>query len=112
MSREYFTGNEGPRDRYGNLLYGLEVSYSILETAVTVGVAAAKLPTTPLTGRKSLTIQNLSSNMLYIGSSTVTAANGIRILPSGSMTIRVSDSVDIYGIASGAGSDVRTLEGS
>lgn len=111
MSGEYYTGNEGPRDSGGKLLYGVEVTTTILETAVSVGISAIKLPTTPLSNRKTLTIQNLSANMLYIGSSTVLTTTGLQIIPRGSITIRVEDNVDIYGIASGAASDCRILEG-
>lgn len=112
MGGEFFTGNEGARDRNGQLLWGAAITREILEQSVTVGaVVAVALPTTPLNARKFMVIQNNSANIVYIGSSTVTSARGYKLLPNAGILLNVEDNVDIYAIASGAGSDVRILEG-
>ncbi|MBI4720823.1 MAG: hypothetical protein HY770_06310 [Chitinivibrionia bacterium] len=72
----------------------------------TVGIAAVEI--VPGRSRRSVIVQNLSTNDVYVGGSGVTTANGIKIIPGASATIYTSASV--YAIASGAGSDVRYLE--
>ena len=75
--------------------------------AVVIGTSAAIIKAANDT-RSNIVIQNLSSNDLYIGGAAVTVANGIKVAAGSSAT--VTHAADIYGIASGAGSDVRYLE--
>ncbi len=84
-----------------------------LITLVNVGSsAAAALPTTPLTDRRFLLVQNLSSVIVWIGfSSGVTASNGIRLPPGGDFHGEYGPSVTVYGrAASGTTNDVRVFE--
>lgn len=66
-------------------------------------------PTTRMRGRRKLLIQNLGAGLLYIGPSTVTAANGLEIAVDAILELDVLDFGNIYGISDGV-SDVRVLE--
>lgn len=77
---------------------------------VTIGAAAALIKAA-VTTRKSILVQNVhASNTLYVGDdSSVTTANGIRLLSGESIEINDYNGA-VYGIASGAGTDVRYFE--
>ena len=66
-------------------------------------------PAERLRGRRQVMIQNLSSDAVYIGDSTVTTANGLRIAQNEILTLNVLDVGDIFVVGDGA-SDVRILE--
>lgn len=89
------------------------VGSKLLQQVVSVTAVATKLPTTPLAGRKTIVIQNLSSNIVYIGSSTVTTTGATRghalDTQYDSIAIDLASNVDLYGIA-GSASDVSVLE--
>lgn len=108
---KWHTGNEGNRNEAGILLYGLIVQESILQQAISVGLTPTKIPTTTLARRKSLWIFNNALNAIFIGSSTVSTADGFPLYPRGVMNIQVEDGIDIYGISSVAGQELRILEG-
>lgn len=111
MSDKTYTGNEGIREQTDNLLWvGLIIRQNLRSSPVTVGTSATKIPTIPLSDRRTIIIQNVSSNIVYIGNSSVAVANGFRIYPRGTMQISIEDSVDVYGIA-GSSSAIRILEG-
>lgn len=75
---------------------------------VTVGTSAV-LVITGAVGREEVTIQNVhASNILYLGTdSSVATTTGLKLLAGESMTVRSGG--PIYGIASGASTDVRYL---
>lgn len=76
--------------------------------AVSIGTSAAVILAAN-TSRANLLVQNLSVNDLYIGvDSGVTVANGIEVPPNGSVLI--THAAAVWGIASGASSDVRYFE--
>lgn len=110
MSRKTFAPNEGVRESDSKLWIGLIATRSIRQQAVTVATSATKIPTTPLSNRRTLLIENESANVVYLGDSTVTTANGFPIYPRQTMQINIEDDIDIYGIASGS-SAIRVLEG-
>lgn len=86
---------------------------AILQQAIVVGTTAVKLPSTPLANRINLVVQNSGSKTVYIGSTTVTnsgATRGPYIEKGGFISLDVAASVDVYGIASGAGGEVLILE--
>ena len=66
-------------------------------------------PTTRLRGRRQLMIQNLGAGLLYVGDSSVTVANGVRVGSGETLTLDVLDVGNIYAISDGV-SDVRVLE--
>lgn len=108
-----FTGIEGSRDSDGELLYGIIIRNTIRQQNITVTTTVVKLPTTPLSKRISLEIFNNSTSgqILYVGDSTVNSTNGRPIYPRSSYLIAIEDDVDIYGIASASGADIRIVEG-
>lgn len=88
-----------------------ELTANIKSTAVSVSTSAVKLPTTVMEGRRSILIyNNHASNILYVGDNNVTTSTGIPIAAASDISIDVTDDVILYGIASGASTDVRILE--
>jgi hypothetical protein len=111
MSGEYFTGNEGNRNKYGNLLPGLLITRSVLQQAVTIGATATAIPTTALSARHSLLIFNNASNPVFLGSASVSTANGYPLYPRGQLLVQIEDGVTLYGISSAGGDEIRCMEG-
>ena len=108
---DFWQGNIGFRDGYGGkLIQTLQVRYGLKSQAVNVGVVATALPTTALGKRRSMLIQNTGTDVVYIGGSDVTTANGFPLYLRGVIRIDVADDVEIFGIAS-ATQAVRLLEG-
>lgn len=60
--------------------------------------------------RESILVQNVhASQVLYLGSdASVTTSNGLKVVAGESVRVRTKG--DIYGIASGAATDVRYFE--
>ena len=114
MSIRVFSPNENIRDTDGTLRWGLVIRKTILQQAITVGTSAVKLPTSALSNRINILIVNNSTGgqILYLGDSTVTTNDGIPLYPRQSIPITIEDSIDIYGVASAAGANIRILEGS
>ena len=83
---------------------------SIKSQAQTITTTAAKVPATPLTGRNTLTIQNLGPKLVYIGDSTVTSSNGLELPVGGIFNVDIADIVDIYALTSVSTSEVRVFE--
>lgn len=81
-------------------------------TTATVGTSEAELAGTPLDGRKSVIIQNVSNNRdVYVrGVTGVSTSNGICIPALASMEFMLGESLNIFAIADGAGADVRIVE--
>ena len=109
-----FSPNENVRDPDGTLRWGMVIRKTLLQQAITVGTGAVKLPTSALSNRINILIFNNSTSgqILYLGDSTVTTVNGFPLYPRASVYITIEDEVDIYGISSAAGADIRLLEGS
>lgn len=66
-----------------------------------------------LTGRRKILIQNVSSGgrTLYIGhDNTVTSADGIRLSAGAAIELELAEGVEIYGISTAAGADIRVAE--
>lgn len=77
------------------------------------GAAATPIPATAQVGRRKILIVNLGSNgTLWLGDNSVTAGNGIPVLPYGSFEETLLDSVVIYGISDSVGvtCDTRVME--
>lgn len=85
---------------------GSNMAYNTVTIGATAGLIKAGLST-----RKSITIQNVhASQDLYLGpNSSVTTANGLKV-PAGQSAIYEDYNGPVYGIASGAGTDVRYEE--
>ena len=109
--QDRFTPNEGFFDgAVGKRSHILLLRNSLLSQAVTVGATATKIPSTPLSLRRSILILNNSDNIIYLGHEGVTTANGYPMNPQDTIKIDISDEVDIYGIST-VNSAVRILEG-
>lgn len=86
---------------------------SVDSTRVTVGATAVALPTTALSNRKRVMVQNISSNDVWIGPSDVTtsgATTGLKVSKGATLEIPAGAGVALYGIAAGAGNDVIVFE--
>lgn len=86
---------------------------SILQEQVTVTGTAAAVPTTPLTGRKSLMIQNAGSSSIWIGSATVTSAGattGIEVPKGGFIELESGPAVSVFAISGGGSVAANVLQ--
>lgn len=91
----------------------LKVSH--VTTVVNVTTVATPLPATPLSGRKVILVQNVSSSVVYLGNASVTA----NTLPTGGYQLRsigdnwkgdFDDNIVVYGIVSAGTVPVLTWE--
>lgn len=82
---------------------------ALVSAATTVGTSATPLPATPASGRRRIVIQNLSDDVVYVGSASVTTATGLEIASRGSLTLPLGSAI-IYGRVATGTADVRTLE--
>lgn len=83
--------------------------------AITVGTSAveAKIGGSRLSARKSLTISNTSTSVIYWGySSGVSVANGTPIYKKQTVEFSIGDNVGIYLISPVAAMEIRVTEGS
>lgn len=94
---------------------GLNVELKV--TTLVVGDTAVALPATALDNRNSISIQNKSSNTIYIGNSDVTAdtvvgtTSGFELLPNGFINFDITDNVVLYGrCETGQSATVKVLE--
>lgn len=95
----------------GSWAIALDTISTWKNTAETVGVAAAEMVATPLTGRTKIEIQNLSGKDMFIGpNNAVTLANGLKVPKGSSYENGLSADVDIWAISADAGLDVRVTE--
>lgn len=77
--------------------------------------AATALPATALDGRRSILVQNLGPNAIYVcASDACDDETGLRVLPGGTLSLDVGDAIGLYCRASTAaqvaGAGVRYLE--
>lgn len=80
---------------------------TLLQTNVSIGTSAAIIKAANTSRTRITVTNNHATNILYVGSSTVTTSDGTPIQPGGS--ISMDTGADVYGIASGASTDVRVL---
>ena len=114
MSRKTWAPNEGLREQSDNECFvGLIIRNNIKQQVLTIGATAVAIPTTTLSKRRTLIIMNNSTGgqILYIGNSSVTTADGFPIYPRATIRFDIEDDVEIYGVASAAGAAIHILEG-
>lgn len=109
-----FNGSTWDRVR-GTTAKGLQVDTScnngLANGAVTVTTSATALPTTPLSNRRRLVIQNNDSSVdMYIGDASVTTSTGMKIPPGWSQAIEAGPTNVIYGIVASGSINARVLE--
>lgn len=83
---------------------------AIASAAFTVGTTEVALPTTALSGREEVIIQNRGPQPIYIGPTGVTTSTGLEIGKRSNVTLALGPSVDVYGISTVAGNNVRVFE--
>lgn len=79
-------------------------STSLLSGQRTISTTATKIPSTTLSGRRSLLIRNTEASggkSIFIGPSSVTTTTGFELLPGAAMVLPAN--LDVYGIV-GTGS--------
>jgi len=82
-----------------------------LSQPISVTDTEVALPTSPLTGRKRLQIQNLGSDPIYIGKTGVLVTSGLMIPKGATESLEAGPSAVYYGIApTGKTVAVRILE--
>lgn len=76
------------------------LSVGIKTTSILVTDVPTKLPTTPLTNRNSMSVRIWGANTVFIGESSVTAADGYPKLQYEEFSIDIKDNlaVNLYGI--------------
>ena len=78
---------------------------------ITVSSSALPLPASPLDSRRALVIHNNGPDILYIGGSNVTTANGFPMAVNEKIAIDIQGNTNVwvYGVSAGT-SDVRLME--
>lgn len=106
-----FAPNQGQHYNDGLIWLGLLIQRSIKSSAVTVATTATKIPSSPLSRRKTLLIINSSTSIIYIGASDVTASSGFPIYQRSSIMLNIEDNIDVYGIVASGTAAIRIFEG-
>lgn len=83
----------------------------ILQQSVTVGTTATAVPTTAMVGRNSIVVKNTGANTIYLGSSTVTTANGYPVAANESISLDLGEKVVLYGIVASSTETLAIIEG-
>lgn len=97
-------------DRFRRIRTFAGAQVSLLTSAlVVVGLTAVPLPATALLGRQKILVQNDSAKDIYVGSSGVTTATGIRIAKGSTMELDVGE-IALYAISDTAALNIRVLE--
>lgn len=114
MSTRHFTPNENFRDDDGTLRWGMVIRKTLHQQAQTIGATPAKIPLSALSDRINILIVNNSTGgqILYVGDATVSTSNGTPLYPRQGLPLTIEDSVEVWGVASAEGADIRILEGS
>ena len=99
-------------DKYRRVYVNNGANIGIEDTAVSItNAAASPLPATPLEGRRTLMIQNLSGKAIYIGKTGVTSVNGFRVAAGAAMVLDVGQDNIVYARGDQVASqDIRVLE--
>lgn len=98
-------------DLYRRTWVNTSHNIAILNSAETVTASAAEVVSTPLAGRREITIQNRGTASVFVGSSSgVTSANGIEIPRKSSGTFRWGPDINIFMISATGSQDVRFME--
>ncbi len=69
------------------------------------------IPVSTLAGRRSMVIRNEGSNTIYIGSSSVSVANGYPLKSGEEKPFDVGKDIILYGIVATGTEELRILEG-
>jgi hypothetical protein len=111
MSRKVFAPNEFVTDTDHNLVYNLVIKSRIPAKEIIIGDTPTKIPVIPLLRRMSIMIRNWGSQIIYIGESNVTVAQGFPLDPRALLQLTIEEEADVYGIVASGNCAVRILEG-
>lgn len=87
-----------------------ETHQTMTHAAVVVGNTATDLVATDLVNRKTILIENTSGTDIYIGSASVTTANGILLSKGATVELKIGSGINIHGITSSGNATVRVME--
>ncbi len=81
-------------------------------TAITLGGATVKLPTTPLKYRRAISVcNNSTADTIYIGfDPSVSTGTGWPVPAGNTISMDINGQILIYGVSDGTSTDVRILE--
>lgn len=82
----------------------------IVTSDLNAGLALLPLPATPLAARRRMYIRNNASEVIYVGGSDVTTANGYPIPVDEELVLDITDDIIVYVISGMAVQNVRVLE--
>lgn len=91
----------------------LPLKTKVLSSNLTATSVASAIPTTALTGRRSVAICNNSASTVtaYIGASNVSSSNGFPLSSSNPcISLDVSSAVALYAVTASSTADLRVLE--
>lgn len=87
------------------------IENNITNASTTVSNTATAIPASNRGHRKTLLVQNVGTNVIYLGDSSVTTANGYKFEVGDVIEFQMTDNVTLYGITASGTSDIRTIEG-
>lgn len=83
---------------------------SLAHSAVSVTSTEVQLVASPLSGRKTILVQNLGNSNIYLGLTGVTTANGVLLPKGASVEFEYGAAIDLYAITASGTADVRIFE--
>ncbi len=83
---------------------------ALAHAAASTTSTAAQIPTSNLSARKYLFVQNLGNRSIFLGGSGVTTSNGLRISPGSVAEFRAGAAIALYSVTDSGSQDTRTLE--
>jgi len=97
-------------DLYRRTWINDSANIGLASTAETVGTSVAEVVSSPLAGRRFVTIQNEGTADVFVGAAAITTSTGVKISKKSSATMQWGEDIDIFMISGSAGQDVRVLE--
>lgn len=111
MTVKKFAPNDWFKDSTGRTIHDVAVQVGFKTQRVTLGTTPTPIPTTALTNRQFVRVQNVSGVTQYIGGADVTTTNGWQILPYGNETFAIEDTAILYGCVASTTADCIAMEG-
>lgn len=96
-------------DLYRRVFINDAPNISVSSAAVTVGTSAVVLGTA-IAGRTRVMVQNNGDKPIFVGPTGVTTSSGLEVSKGGTLALELGEAVDLYGISTNAGQDVRVLQ--
>lgn len=109
--RKAFSPNEGFKDSLNRQVHDVTVGIELKTQRVTLSTSPTPIPTTPLTNRQFVRVQNVSGVQIFIGGADVTSSNGWVVFPYAVETFAIEDTAVLYGCVASATADCIAMEG-